>query len=104
MSIQSNVEGMMKKIRDDSGVGDEVQAKAVDAIKSGQGSSAWETYMTMFATDKKQLARLLPTDDTDGVFRMDVARTCLVGNGTCGAETTGSELLNGVKDILDEDL
>ncbi|MFN0277220.1 MAG: hypothetical protein ACKVRN_01320 [Pyrinomonadaceae bacterium] len=104
MSIRSNIEDMMQKIRDDASVGVDVQAKAVDAIKSGQGSPEWATYMNMFSTSEKELGRLLPDDETEGVFRMDVARTCLVGNGMCGAETTGSELLDGIDDILDENL
>jgi hypothetical protein len=104
MSIRSNIEEMMGKVKDDSSVGVELQAKAVDAIKSGQGSADWEVYMSLFATTPQQLSRLLPDDETEGVFRMDVARACLVGNGTCGAETTGSNLLDGVNDILDEDL
>jgi len=104
MSIRSNIEDMMKKVQDDASVGVDLQAKAVDAIKSGQGSTEWEAYMSMFSTSEKELARLLPDDETAGVFRMDVARTCLIGNGTCGAETTGSNLLDGVNDTLDENL
>jgi hypothetical protein len=104
MSIRSNIEEMMEKVKDDASVGVDLQAKAVDAIKSGQGSAEWHAYMTLFAKGGNELSRLLPDDETEGVFRMDVARTCLVGNGTCGAETTGSNLLDGIDDILDENL
>lgn len=94
----------MRTIQDDPSAGDDVQAKAVDAIKGGKGSPEWEQYMSMFSKSEEELARLLPSDDTVGLFAMDVARARLVGNGTCGAETTGTELLNGIDDTLDEDL
>ena len=68
MSIRSNIEEMMKKVQDDASVGVDLQAKAEDAIKSGQGSKEWEAYMSMFATSEKELARLLPDDETAGVL------------------------------------
>lgn len=95
---------MMKSVQNDRTVGMDLQAKAVEAIKSGEGSSAWKDYMELFATDDRELKRLLPDDETKGVFKMDVARTYLVGNGVCGAETTGFHLLDGIDDTLDENL
>lgn len=106
MSIRSNIEAVMADLRDGSSaqLGETIRAEAVQAIKSGEGSQAWETYMSRFSQSAEQLARLLPTDDTLNDFNMDVARTYLVGNGTCGAETTGFHLIEGVDDKLDENL
>ena len=104
MSIRKNIEDVMNNIQADSNVGLDIQEKAVNAIKSGEGTTAWRTYMAMFAQNERELARLLPTDETQNVFKMDVARTYLVGNGTCGAETTGFHLIEGVNDTLDENL
>jgi hypothetical protein len=125
MSIRKNIERVMEKIQAEnaqienseiqnagsvdpaarmSETGKLVRRKAVAAIKSGEGTPAWEEYMKMFAEDDCELARLLPSDATKDVFEMDVARTYLVGNGTCGAETTGFHLIEGVEDTLDEGL
>jgi hypothetical protein len=60
--------------------------------------------MSMFSKSDTQLARLMPSDATKDVYEMDVARTYLVGNGTCGAETTKFQLILGVDDRLDQDL
>ncbi len=59
--------------------------------------------MEMFAENEEQLARLLPTDDTKGVYEMDVAQTYLVGNGPCGAQTI-DRLIYGVDGKLDSGL
>ena len=85
-------------------LGQEVREKALAAIIAGQGSPAWETYMNIFSTSPEQLARLLPTDGTLGDPVMDEARTYLIGNGTCGSDTTGSRLIEGVGDTLDKEL
>jgi len=104
MSIKGNIEEVMKEISGENGqaVGDEVRMQSVAAIKAGSGSPEWEKYMSRFAKDEAQLARLLPTDDTVGNYEMDVARVYLLGNGTCGADTTGFHLLDGVGDKLDD--
>jgi hypothetical protein len=105
MSIRTNIEAVMEQIRNgDTSLGDTIREKAVHAIMGGEGSSEWEEYMQMFSKSPEQLARLLPTDDTDGAFEMDLARTYLVGNGPCGAITTGLHLIDGVGDTLDEGL
>lgn len=105
MSIRSNIEGIMAAVAGgDNKLGEELQAKSVAAIKGGEGSAAWKSYMEQFAQSPEQLARLTPTDDTVNDAEMDVARTYLIGNGTCGAETTGTTLLQGVGDRLDHTL
>lgn len=105
MSIRTNIEEVMKRIREgDKTLGESVRKQAVDAIKSGEATPEWKQYMSLFARDEVELARLMPTDDTKNVYEMDVARTYLVGNGTCGAETTGFHLIQGVEDKLDENL
>ena len=105
MSIRTNIEKVMAEIEGgNTSLGDTVRQEAVNAIKSGEGSAAWETYMSRFSQSPSQLARLLPTDDTKNVYEMDLARTYLVGNGTCGAETTGYHLNYGIGDTLDENL
>lgn len=105
MSIRSNIKAVMLAIQNgDTALGVSIRAKAVGAIKAGEGTPEWIEYMEQFSQNAEQLARLTPTDDTQDVFDMDVARTYLVGNGTCGAETTGFHLIVGVEDKLDEGL
>lgn len=105
MSIRSNIEDVMRQIENgDVTLGNTVRQRSIAAIMAGDGTPEWETYMSMFSTTPAELARLLPTDTTAGDPSMDQARTYLVGNGTCGAETTGGRLIEGVWDILDEDL
>ena len=95
----------MSQIRGgDTDLAEEIQQAAVTAIKAGEGSPEWETYMRRFAQTPEELARLLSTDDTADQFHMDLARTTLVGNGTCGATTTGFQLLDGVGDTLDQNV
>jgi hypothetical protein len=105
MSIRTNIEAIMTAIQEgDTALGLAVRAKAVNAIKAGEGSLEWITYMEQFSQNATELARLTPTDETLNDFDFDVARTYLVGNGTCGAETTGFHLIEGVDDKLDENL
>ena len=105
MSIRKNIEDIMGTIRaGDTDLADAIQQEAVLAIKAGEGSKEWENYMNRFAQTPDELARLLPTDSTAGLFEMDLARTTLIGNGTCGATTTGFHLLDGVGDTLDQNL
>ncbi len=105
MSIRSNIEEVMERIRGgDEVFGEDVRRLAVSAIKSGEGSTSWAEYMSMFSKTPAQLARLIPTDVTKDVYEKDVARTYLVGNGTCGVDTTKYHLIEGVDDKLDEGL
>ena len=104
MSIKENIEAVMAQVRADSTVGDAIREQSVAAIIRGQGSPEWRTYMERFSQKPQELARLLPTDNTKGEADFDLARTYLVGNGTCGAGTTGHHLIEGVDDKLDENL
>ncbi len=46
MSIRSNIEEVMELIRNgDTALGQTVQARSVNAIKSGSGTPEWEEYM-----------------------------------------------------------
>ncbi len=105
MSIRSNIESVMAEIANgNTSLGDEVRLKSVAAIKAGEGSAAWRAYMELFGSSPAELARLMPTDTTAGNAGFDLARAYLVGNGTCGVDTTGFHLLDGVGDKLDENL
>ena len=105
MSIRSNIEEIMTAIQNgDEALALEIRAKSVAAIKGGEGSQGWGDYMQMFAKNSTELARLMPTDTTQGEESFDLARTYLVGNGTCGVDTTGFRLIQGVDDKLDEGL
>ena len=106
MSIRTNIEKIIKQVQEaapNTALGDEIRRKAVEAIRKGEDSKEWRAYMEMFAENEEQLARLIPTDDTKGVYEMDVARTYLLGNGPCGAQTV-DRLIYGVDDKLDEGL
>lgn len=105
MSIRSNIEAIMTQIAEgDTELGDEIQQQAVAAIIAGQGSQEWEDFMTRFSQNSTELDRLLANDNTQNQFDMNLARATLVGNGTCGATTTGFHMLEGIGDTLDENL
>jgi len=105
MSIRSNVEAIMAQIQGgDTELAESIKADAIAAIKDGQGSEAWETYMNRFGQTTEELARLRATDASAAVSEMDQARAALVDNGTCGATSTGFHLLDEVGDTLDEGL
>lgn len=105
MSINSNIEDVIKLIKTpgNASMGDDIQREAIKAIQNGQGSAEWKTYMKRFAKTTEQLARLNAEDETNGDFFFDVARTYLIGNGTCGAATV-DDMDYGVDDKLDEGL
>ncbi len=105
MSIRSNIEDVMEQIANgNTSLGNDVRLKSVAAIKAGEGSGAWQDYMELFSSSPTQLARLMPTDNTADDSGFDLARAYLVGNGTCGVDTTGFHLISGVGDKLDENL
>ena len=103
MSIRSNIEDIMQQIENgDTALGNEIQAKSLAAIAAGSGTQQWQTYMAKFSTSPAELARLLPIDGSAADDDMNRARTYLVGNGPCGAASTGVRLIEGVWDILDQ--
>ncbi len=105
MSIRTNIEAIMEAIGGgDTELGAAVRQKAVAAITAGAGSPEWNEYMEQFGSTPEEIARLTPTDETEGDPDMDAARATLVGNGTCGAATTGFHLIEGIDDTLDEGL
>lgn len=103
MSIRSNIEDIAKLAENDAQLSGEIQDQAMAALKFGQGSQEWETYMEQFSQTPEQLARLLATDNSANLIDMDIARAKLARNGTCGATTVGF-LVEGIDDKLDEGL
>ena len=113
MTVRDNIRAKMAAIENERKGGgptptaDEVQNKAMKAILGGQNTrdpaAAWADYMRLFALPDKpeQLARLIPTDTTINDPDRQKARAYLVGNGVCGAGTTGL-LDNNVTNKLDE--
>lgn len=70
-------------------IGDEVQSKAQAAIFGGTTNPDWTIYMSMFASNATELARLVPpvaAPDPDPERLR--ARAYLVSNGMCGMGTT----------------
>jgi hypothetical protein len=67
----------------------EVQTKALAAIRAGQGSDAWGVYMSLFVDDghPEQLARLMAKDGTDQNDGLNEKRAYLAADGTCTTET-----------------
>lgn len=108
MAISDNILEVMKKIRVEkkngsTATGDDLQLKAVAAITKGSSSNEWEQYMNIFANDASELAKLKVEDDASAdAAKRNLSRSYLVGNGNCGAETTGYILYYGVEDNLDD--
>jgi hypothetical protein len=109
MSILDNIKKIQSdfKAAQDAGqefpLAIEIQNKSIDAIIEGAESDDWSDYMEIFATNPAELARLIPTDGTDGDAIKRRARAYLVGNGPCGPETL-LRLDFGVGDDLDYQL
>ncbi len=102
------IENIRQKVKDEKAdpsgaVAEDVRMKAVEAIRGGIESGAWEKYMSMFATTPQQLARLKGADDAGGDPYMRIALTYLVANGVCGAGTI-TRLEENIGDVLDKGL
>jgi len=78
----------------------EMIQKSQAAIFGGRKSSAWETYMSMFAGgDQANMDKLCPPKPDPNEVR-ERARCYLVRNGRCSEGTTPN-ILNTVEDKLD---
>jgi hypothetical protein len=102
MTIRANVARAAAKItaereEDDKPFTKEIKAKALKAILGG--SKEWVAYMQIFADTPEQLARLVPTDNTDN-DAMNDARAYLIAAGPCTPDTVAN-MENSVTDILD---
>lgn len=62
--------------------------KAMKAIHGGIHSTAWEEYVTQFATTADQLARLKGTDGSLNDQNLSIKRGYLAANAMCGAGST----------------
>ncbi|HJP92954.1 MAG TPA: hypothetical protein VJ875_13430 [Pyrinomonadaceae bacterium] len=103
MSIRDNILKIKKEMLNEIDASarpraEEVQRKALQAIRKGQGSDEWKDYMLLFVDDPnrvgdaasisaKQLARLRGEDTTKGVPEFDDRRAYLTADGTCTVET-----------------
>jgi hypothetical protein len=67
-------------------IAEEVKQKAANAIYEGIYSEAWVTFMSLFANDPSQLARLTGTDGTIDDAKVSHARAYLVANAVIGLE------------------
>lgn len=116
MSIRKNILKVKKSILIEvdeavSTTSDDIQGKALLAIKEGQGSPEWKEYMTLFVDDPstledqnsisaKQLARLMGEDQTKNDPTMDQKRAYLVADSTCTSQT-GLNFGRNASDVLD---
>ena len=103
MSIRSNILAVKKDLLNELDASthprsEEVQKKALLAIRKGQDSDEWKTYMKLFVdkpdeaedpttTSGKQLLRLRGKDSKGGVQEFDDRRAYLTADGTCTTET-----------------
>ena len=83
--------------RNDTPIADEVMQKGIQAILHGRPSTAWTTYMSLFA-DQADLDHLITENDPDP--DREKARAYLVSNGICSMGT-GKNLANNVGNRLD---
>lgn len=92
-------------------LGDAIQKAAVKATV--HGSSAWDEYMHLIVDgDPALLAKLRPlpaNPKNPKIFKRNLALSYLIGNGNCGATSTGGDpettgLIYGVGDELDKPL
>ena len=112
MAISNNIDDKITAIRaervafedapddnkPDTPISNEVERKATAAILGG--TQDWIAFVTLFANDASELAKLIPTDGTSEVAEKRKARAYLAANGMCGM-TTGDNLKNNVTTKLD---
>ncbi|HEX5705987.1 MAG TPA: hypothetical protein VFX96_01730 [Pyrinomonadaceae bacterium] len=99
MSISSNIQEIVNRVEAElnatsdaeGGPSSETAATlhvlSIGAIHGGNASVEWRDYMSLFAKTPEELARLIPTDGTEGDASMREARAYLVRNGVCGPGT-----------------
>ncbi len=93
MSIIDNVNLIKAKLKAEVDAGNNANAmanalKAVAAIQGGISSAAWHEYMSQYAEDANQLARLKGTDGTLNDPELSMRRAYLVSNAVCAPGTT----------------
>lgn len=111
MAISDNIDAKVNAIRQerlafeaspdpkpDTPVSTEVEQKATSAILGG--TQDWVAYVSLFATNATELAKLIPTDGSSEDPKKKKARAYLAANGMCGM-TTGDNLKNSVTIDLD---
>jgi hypothetical protein len=103
MTIKANVINVRDRILAEPDFAKEVKDAAIRAILGG--NKEWVEYMKFFQDTNKpqQLARLIPTDDTESNAAMQEARAYLVASTPCTPATVNN-MVNVVGDILDEGL
>lgn len=83
----------------------EMKDAAGEAIRNGMKSRAWETYMTRFATNDKELKRLIGEDEKFNKTEWGLDSLAYIpANSTCDIQTTARTLANmstEMKDNLD---
>jgi hypothetical protein len=103
MSIRDNILAVKKQLLNELDApqhprSEEVQKKALLAIRKGDDSDDWKTYMKLFVdnagvaddpttTSGKQLLRLIGKDSKGGLPEFDDRRAYLAADGTCTTET-----------------
>lgn len=94
--VNQKVEQIRKELAEPPGgsstTADEVQRRAVAATLDGD----WESYMRFFTDDPNELAKLKPEknpNQDEEVFQRNLSRSYFIGNGNCGAASTGNDLL-----------
>ena len=94
-TIIENVRRKQDELRANGVLAGQNGQMAIDAIRDGVKSSAWEFYMAQFARDangvlnEDQLARLTGQDKTLGDPILDRQRAYLIGNAFCTMSSTG---------------
>lgn len=116
--IVENIKSVQMQILGDPVLGLELaktlQRLALKATREKMGSLAWKGYMLKFASNPDQLKRLMGDDENfSGEYEKDIL-CYIVGNSTCGADTTATgtgrnldshmlrALDKGVKDDVEE--
>lgn len=104
MTIKDNVLAVKARVAaNEQPFSEQLKVKALKAIYGG--AMDWVAYMSFFAAADKpeQLARLIPTDGTEGDKAMNEARAYLIAAAPCTPDTV-QHFENGVTGILDEGL
>jgi len=107
-TIIENIADVQKRIQTDPGLAREIGQDSIEAILNGVGSAEWGLYVSHFASNRKQLNRLLGKDTE--FMKGDYSKLLLAYLAASAPCMGGTELKlitdldSKVRDLLDKDL
>ena len=78
----------MKNAGTSTALGLKLKKAAIEAMMGGRGSKEWKSYMSLFADNEKQLARLTAEIVDGDPSWLPESRAYIIANAICGGDST----------------